>query len=310
MLNIIGVKVGDKYYITRFDPDSHYGQYSSLAKMKINGELPKPSFDHNWSIVDEEPKKVEIEKPLSYTNYRYELIDKEMASDKIPLVIPKERVTKSLYDDEWIDEYSHLQSLYTLERDIEPATYEEVDFQYETILISFDFGDLKYPEKVEYTKNVKFTQIAQILYPQVVLPNTPCSLTVKDSYDIIRNYIKLNIDPRYAVITSDYDFCFTVKKKIELATPTEYTIDVNKFSFRKKKPKYETRYRTHNEIEVFEMAPAPYQNYTVIKPFAAPNQAELEKTVEKYLKDLMKKINEPLKYCKECGGTGVILDAN
>lgn len=146
--------------------------------------------------------------------------------------------------------------------------------------------------------------------PKVLLQEKECSLTKKETFDIIRDYVKVNIDPNYAQITSDYDFCFTVKKKIELYENEKYTVDINNniFSKRKRKAKYVTKYRTHRFVDVFECAPKPYQDYTVVKPFQGKNYKDLENNIRVYLEDLIKKINEPVKDCKCCKGRGVIIE--
>ena len=51
-----------------------------------------------------------------------------------------------------------------------------------------------------------------------------CRLTSQESFDIIRWYIKRNIDPKAAEMTSDYDFCLTVKKLIPLESPKEFKL--------------------------------------------------------------------------------------
>lgn len=114
--------------------------------------------------------------------------------------------------------------------------------------------------------------------------------------------MKANINGKYATITSDYDFCFTVKKVI-YHTPEKYTVNISK-----RKPKYETRYRRNREIVIFESAPKPYNNYTVQKSISGENHKDLEMKVDKYLKDLIEEINKPLIECECCKGMGVILD--
>lgn len=306
LVNLIGVEIGGKFYISIYNPNNSYSPYSGLSNYKINGKILSPSFNPYWYISDEPPTLLEVKQPAAYINHRYELKDETLKSDKIPLVIKYEEIEEE--DGVWYGRYNNLESLYKLCCDTTEEKYEPVEFSYQTVL---SVEDIKCPETAVFTKNIQFSSVAKMLYPPIVLPNTICELTAEESYKIVREYIKLNIDPKYAEITSDYDFCFTVKKKIQLSEEEKYTIDVNSFSLgRKKKPKYETRYRTHKSITCFEIAPKPYHDYTVIKPFRANNQKELEEQINKYLKDLIKKINEPIKYCKCCKGTGVIVDEN
>ena len=54
-----------------------------------------------------------------------------------------------------------------------------------------------------------------MLTPEFCIHERPCKLTSKKQmYSIVRNWIKTNINPKCAEITNDYDFCFTVKRKL------------------------------------------------------------------------------------------------
>jgi excinuclease UvrABC ATPase subunit len=98
-----------------------------------------------------------------------------------------------------------------------------------------------------------------------------------------------------------------VSKLIELHDPESYKVNVNQY--KRRAPKYETRYRKTREVKVFEMTHDEkcYGNYTVIKGFSANSQAELAAVIDNYLDDLMKTINEPLVDCPHCKGMGVII---
>jgi len=304
-INLIGVKVGNKYYINSDTQNGLY-RYIKLCDFKINGDFPKRSFHSDWYVINDTPQNVQIKKSRSCINQRFELKDKTLAdvTDKFPLVLTMESVGAKFYDDEWNDEYASIKSLYEYQCDIEEEKYIPIEFTYETILT---LKSINSPETVVHTKNVQYSRLAQILFPSIALPNTECKLTAEESYRIIREHVKRNINPKYATVTSDYDFCFTVEKVIKLAERESYKVDVN--AFRKRaKPKYETQYRYDKRIKCFEIAPKPYNSYPVVKPFSANNQNELEEKIQTYLDDLMKKINEPIKYCKCCKGTGVIID--
>jgi hypothetical protein len=69
----------------------------------------------------------------------------------------------------------------------------------------------------------------------------------------------------------------------------------------------ETRYRLNRRVQVFEMAPKPYQKYTVIKPFEGTSYENMMESVETYLSDLIEEINKPLVDCPNCNGMGVII---
>jgi hypothetical protein len=156
--------------------------------------------------------------------------------------------------------------------------------------------------------SVKYPVLTQITVPSLLHPATPCSLSSKDTYDIIRHHVKQHINLDVAKITSDYYFCFTVKKLIELYEPEEYKVDVNQFH-KRSQPKYETRYRKTREVEVFEMTHDEkcYKGYTIIKGFSANSQPELAAVIDNYLDELMMEINEPLADCPHCKGLGVVV---
>ena len=108
----------------------------------------------------------------------------------------------------------------------------------------------------------------------------------------MRAYIKQNIDPKYAIITSDHDFCFKVEKKISLFDIKEYTVDVNNsvFNKRKRKPKYEKRYKTDRKSICFEMTPPSsrkYENYTPMDGISGTDYKDLEKIFWKSVKKLL-----------------------
>lgn len=108
-----------------------------------------------------------------------------------------------------------------------------------------------------------------------------------------------------AEITSDYNFCFTVSKKIAFSEPEEYSVDINA-AHPRRKSKWQKRYRTSRSSNIFSMAPAPYKGYKVIPGFEGKDQEDLKAKIDSYCKDLIEVINEPIKDCPHCKGRGVI----
>jgi hypothetical protein len=324
-VEIIGIKTKQGIFVSIFYPADPYRKYQNLNGYIINGDIPKPTFHKDWSIVESVPQKVEQKKSQPNINHRYELKDKSMESKKTPLVLQRGDV--AYYEDYswvWKDEFSMFRSLYKEVSDKQPSLIVDVDFEYVQIM---ECDELMRP--VDFDQEVQRTQwesdgmrkidendivyqlIDKIIFPEIALPSKKCALSIKKSYQVIREYVKKNIDGRYAEVTSDYDFCFTVRRKIALSEPEKYTVDVNfdLFSKRKRKPKYETRYRKNRYVECFEMAPKPYQRYTVLKHgFRGENQQDLDANIKRYCESLMEFINKPLVECKHCNGNGVILD--
>ena len=138
-----------------------------------------------------------------------------------------------------------------------------------------------------------------------------CKLGIKETYDIIRTFIKDNINSQVAEISTDYDFCFAVSKKIKLAKEYTYQVDVNSsifFDRKKKKPKYETRLQSNRLVKIFEMCHEKYQSYTPIIPFEAENKEALKLYIDNYLEHLIQIINEPVCECPNCNGSGIIFN--
>jgi len=307
-IKIIGVETDGCIYITHFKPDHDYSKYNRLSGYVINDEIPGDCFDRNWVKVSSIPTKVEKLFNQPNINIRWELKNPLLASDKIPLVLSEDDL-KYEYDEDdessYHGKYSDLGPLYQKMSDKQPDALKTVEFEYEKVMFIDKISDTK--NRYSSFGNIQHQLVDRLIYPEIVLSEKPCSYSPETSYKIIRAYIKENINPKYAEITSDYDFCFTVKKKIKLEEPTSYTVDVNNYWFnkRKRKPKYETRYRKDRFVEVFEMAPKAYQKYTVLKGFVGLNHSDLQEKVEDYCKGVIEMINEPLVDCPHCKGNGV-----
>ena len=157
-------------------------------------------------------------------------------------------------------------------------------------------------EKPKYPYSVNI--LTQLTTHKDLRVNRPCKINTEDLYKIVREFVKTNINPKYARITSDYDFCFTVKKLIPLSETKAYQADIS----RTKKQRWVTKYVNEREVTVFEMAPKAYQHYTVIQPIEGNNYQDLEKNIDDYLTKLITYINEPLVDCPHCKGRGVIMD--
>lgn len=319
MIKLVGVKSGEKYFITR-DSGDGYRRYSLPNRYIINSGKIEKSFHKNWGVLSTEVKTVQEVKSQPDINHRYELRDLSLESDKIPLLLMRDEI--SYYDSDsyewiWNKQYSMYQSMYELKSDNQPNLLVDVEFEYETIM-EFDgllehsgFGYEVFKTQWEHEgyrildeNSIKHQLIDEMIFPEIILPSRPCSLSRKQTFDIIRVYIKQNINFQRASITSDYDFCFTVKKKIDLSEEEKYSVDVN-WAKKTKRKKFETRYKRFREIEIFDMAPKPYQNYRVIDGFIGENEKDLKSKIDSYCKDLVDYINEPVSDCPHCKGRGV-----
>ena len=322
IMNIVGIKVGESFCITRYTPEVAHTPYNSLEKLLVNGEFPTSTFRRGWCEVQSIPVQIQKEVKPPNINYRFELIDESMASDKLPLVWQREDVAKYIdYEWVWQVDYSTYRSLYRTAFDEQPMILEEVAFEYSTIIeveklpgkFSLGYNILKDPQwNHQGTTTLRKEQVHHqlldlIVYPDLVMPLRPSSLSRDASFEVIRQHVKENINPKVAEVTSDYRFCFTVKKKIPLSETQTYQVDVN-WMRKRRKPKYQTRYRTDRAVECFEMAPKAYQNYSVLEGFRGESEEDLKQNIDEYLARLMNHINEPIEDCKKCKGRGVIIN--
>ena len=319
---IFAVNTPGRFFVSidPFTKSYNYNYDHSLGKYLFDGVQAQRSFHERWGILTATPLRVSHIEGQPNTNHRYRLKDEALASERFPLEFKRDVVAKYVdYSWVWKDEFSAIESLYTLIWDSHPDI--EINYEFEiNILMSLD--TVSDPPKMNYatTKNmwdnINATPVSNdnvihqlldvLIFPQFIVHETPCRLSSLDSYKVIREYVKLNIDPALARITSDYDFCFTVQRRIPLAKPVSYQMDVNLFS--RRRPKFVKKLCTERLEEVFEMThtEAKYKGYTVIGGFEGKNEIDLKEQIDLYLAELMAVINKPYAECAACGGTGVV----
>lgn len=292
VLKLIAIKTKDKVYISdNVDNQSYFT--SRLENLIFDGQELKNTYRRSWYELAELPTKISKHKPKKKVNQRYELKSGFPESELTPKVIPY---------NEFDESYEDVSGLYTYKYEEEEEGLEDIKFEV-NIIEEID-GDFSLTE-VKYKLQHNFLDTLNT-HP-AVLTSKYCKLSKEESYKVIREFIKSNIDTKYATITSDYDFCFTVKKNIEYYKPESYTVNVNAMH-KRRKPKYETRFNTHRTQTIFEVAPKPYQSYTVVTEFEGENYEDLQKNIDTYLNELITKINAPLVECECCKGLGVIVD--
>jgi hypothetical protein len=232
------------------------------------------------------PQKVEKKLPKSYINERYELKAGFPVSDLTPEI---------LSSDDW-DNESDIAGLYKRVIDEVEGGFEELEFDIEILSEEDNF----YIEKPKYKATPAL--IVQLTEHPALHTERPCFISSKEMYRIVREHVKTNIDPRYAKITSDYDFCLTVEKYIK-TEPTAYQVNVGK-----RKGKYETRYTRGRSVVILKTSPEGYSSYPVEQSISGENQEDLENKVDAHLKEVLDKINMPFIECECCKGEGVILE--
>lgn len=316
MLKLNAIKTPNYTYISI---NEKYG-YGGLGSYVINGQNPNSTFHDRWFSVKGEIETIQRKAPNTYVNPRYELIDKSLESDKIkPLVSIEDATDGKDEDGHGIlkESFRSIAALYELKRDIQDNGFIDVDFSLNvTLNLDHDigtpqfsygvYGEWDHHGKTQITwRDISENNIIPLIsLPELVHHEVPVKLTSKQFYNIVRAHVKDNIDPKYAKITSDYEFCFAVDKNITLNNPYEETFYK---LFGKKNQKPVKKWVSNRAVKIFEMTHSEenYKGYTPIKGIEASNIKELKLKVDAYLEDLMSKINRPLKECSHCSGYGV-----
>lgn len=297
----------------------------------INDKPLQPTHSPYWQFVEGEDQILSYKEKESDSRViaRFVLKDAEMEIEgKIPFKFLPEEVEQYYDDDEecYLWKYnSSLQSLYEPVYETILGEYKEQSFEAEfkgevqgditkpvdtafNVIVEGSWGK-KDVKPAEIGKIAHYSELDTILTPEFALHMKPCYLTSKQAYNIVRTFLKDNIDPMKAIITSDYDFCFTVKKKVAVKPWAKQT-EIKKNNGRSyATPKFKTQTVDHKQVEIFEMTNDvdKYKGYTVIQGFNGDSLEDLVNNIKSYLQDLIDYINMPVAECQCCAGTGHII---
>ena len=224
-----------------------------------------------------------------------------------------------LYFDE--DGCFRLSRLYKYEYDLTQEEFEDVEIEWEVIM---NVDDFEQPPQICFegigrgwdndlyritNNDISHYALDEILVPPVLIHNRPCYFTSKQVYDITRQYVKEHIDLRVAAITSDYDFCFEVKKLIPLHSPKKITYQNLLAKTKKERQKIHTstvKYRDNTTVLEMTHEGRKYQGYTPIPEMYANSEKELQEKMQKWLDYVISEINKPLIECPHCKGLGIV----
>jgi hypothetical protein len=303
------VAIADKRDLER----TLYNDDSRLRGYLFDGKRPETTFDKAWVYLETIPTKCQKIIPENRVTIGYKLKPEFGETEATPREVLVEFMTGD-------SPGSGYWALYDAIEETTPEHYEDTEFAI-TVLASVENFDMlrgfaytvrhgQYPNtNPKYIINADYAQhqiIDKIVFPSILLPTRPCKLSSYESYQIIRNHIKDNIDGKYAEITSDFDFCLTVSKRITLTEPLSYVQDVSMT----KKPKLVTRYQHRRQVKVYEIAPVRngevYKGYPACPEFEGANYRELEVNIKSYCDEIIAEINKPLVDCPCCAGAGVV----
>lgn len=294
----------------------------------INGKELTKTHHKSWFLVKGETEIKTLQQPFAPKREPdlYVLKDSTLAVDgKIPNSIPYSEVG-GYYDcdDDWVwRNYSNIQGLYTLQYKEIEGGLRDVEFEVvdsgkvegsisEPLENKFKISGKYQSDEVERALKdiVTYSELEKIMTPEFLLHEKPCTLPSKQFFNLVRSYVKDNIDKQQARVTSDYDFCFTVRKLIAIK-PYEIKreqLKANGKSYRT--PKFNYSQVKNEEVTVFEMTSKSdkYNNYPVLDDMTGESLQDLYDNVKVYLEVLMEKINKPIKQCECCKGKGYMIN--
>ena len=319
-MKIKAIKTSDGYFLTAEGMRSYDNPLMNIVFDRTELES---SWKQGWYKIKDISGKIEKKIPERKEIEKYQLKEEYEATSKTPETVDVDFFAG--YDT--YDNPHPLRGLYEPVYKTIPVSYEEVD-DVEVQVVAELEGKLveekinfpvygQYPNTDGKNWSVKNSELKlglvdELITPEILREERPCEFSSEHSYRIIRTHIKDHIDPKVAVITSDYDFCLTVEKRIPLSEKEPFTYDANfrLFGGRRKKPKMVTDYRVERKKIVYKTAPLRegkvYGGYPKTEPFRGENARNLKENIETFLSSLMKEINKPLKDCPTCKGCGVI----
>lgn len=286
MIQIIAIVTKDSGVYVRQQVDRWVTHHNFT--IYLDGKLPTATYEPGWYHVPALPTSFQ-----QRTAERSVLSGWDLKQSHIALGLPP-RI--ELEDPSPGDDV--LSTFYTPTYMTIPSQLEEIQVELHVIAEVENWQ----PVRSDFTPS--FSLIDKIAVHPDLLRNCPCSIDSKQLYNIVREHIKSNIDPKVAQMSLEYDSCLRVDKRIKLADTREERVDVS--SYRARKPKMVTKHIVQRTSTIFECCHTPHQSYPVIKPLWANNQQELQEVLDNYLKELMAKINEPLVDCPHCKGLGVV----
>jgi hypothetical protein len=213
------------------------------GKYRINGtELSELKQFNGWYLIRSDITKIEVYLPETNRQTGWTLKNPALESDLMPLNLEMKAIYTDydIYDNEAIyGSHVDYASLYTESYKIIPCVWNEVSFE----LVQLGYGEyvvsnisepIQMKVKVsdnniynsskfvecDLSKIVSYGELESILTPEPFIHTQPCYLTSGQVYKIIRHYVKENINPKTAFVNSDYDFCFSVSKKIQVFSKT------------------------------------------------------------------------------------------
>lgn len=247
----------------------------NIENYLMNGKEIQSTFRSDWYVSNDEPKVLQ-EKEKVEVNKRWELKNKDLYNETIPLIVDehtKEKYNSLIQSDLYYYNYDEKEVLNDISLEVVSfiEINEEIPFDYEEIVETNDGWYSK--NKTTYLiERVEYSIQDNCLVPEMIKELTkPCILPKKILYEILTDYIHRNIDRNVAKITSEYSFCIRIE-------------DIR------------------NKRQILEWENDYDKRYT-LRDLKANNFKELTQKLDKMKKDVINYINKR-HICECCNGTG------
>lgn len=241
----------------------------------MNGKEIQKTFKDDWYVSEEEPKLLQ-EKDKIKINERWELKNKDLYNETIPLIVDehtKEKYNSLIQSDLYEYSYDEKETLNNIQLKVISFTEinEDIPFDYKEIVETNEGWYIK--KKTQYLiQRAEYSIQDNCLIPEMIKELTrPCVLPKKVLYEILVDYIHRNIDRNVAKIDNEYSFCIRIKDIRNGRTILEWEND------------YDKRY--------------------TLKDLHADNFKELTQKLDKMKRDVINYINKR-HICEHCNGTG------
>lgn len=307
-----------------------------LSKLYFFNNKVVSHLNNSWFLLgDQEITSVQKKVPESHVQIGWELDSNNQISG---LGLPKTQTMEELkyfYNSDK-EEYEYqgllagVGNLYKKVYETVPERWEEIDFEIQ-ILRNLEIENISNPIEMKImsyhqgqygVKPLEFDlksvttwdELEKILTPEFLLHERPCEISSQNLYKIIRTHIIQKLDRTKCKITSDHDFCFTVKRIVQVK-PYVVRKEQYKGLFKSyNPPKFKNETVTVKEVDCFEMTHDQadgngrgYKGYTIIPALKANNLRQLSEYLKQYLDDLITNLNTPVVECQHCNGTGHII---
>jgi hypothetical protein len=323
MVKLKTLKTNKGLYVATATYGTDYSDY------RVNGLDGEATFSPQWNYYAgmSEVQKLERKVTLGRELTHYEIKDPNLVVDgKIPDKLCKDDLQydedgyatgsyaaiSSLYQPVYAPAKSHWQGL---EFEVTKSTSADIDNIEDPVKMKISlYGDPQYPNssgtrEVDLKSITSIGELDAMLTPDIMHHYRPCSLTSKQTFEVIRKFLNENLDRKEATIESNYAFHLKVCKKVHVKPWVKKTEIKTAKGRSYAKPKFKTQTIQEVLVPVYDIVPKGETRWggTPIEGFKGENLNDLAEQVKVYLDELLAYLNYPVSRCEHCKGTGHIV---